>query len=167
MPHEGIDAHQCKRPEYDLIRINLCDRGRFTPHACSRGTQSNLDKRQLSRCQSRPEALQYVVEETLAGRANRIKAYSIATIAFGRDPSFDPQSDPIVRIEAGHVRRALERYYQSEGHDDPIRITIPTGGYVPTFSQRCAQEGRTGFEVEINGAMPKRPPVPGIEAYEV
>ena len=108
--------------------------------------------------------LQYVVEEPLAGRANRIKAYSIATIAFGRDPSFDPQSDPIVRIEAGHVRRALERYYQSEGHDDPIRITIPTGGYVPTFSQRCAQEGRTGFEVEINGAMPKRPPVPGIEA---
>jgi len=51
--------------------------------------------------------LQYVVEEPLAGRANRIKAYSIATIAFGRDPSFDPQSDPIVRIEAGHVRRAL------------------------------------------------------------
>jgi arginine/lysine/ornithine decarboxylase len=97
--------------------------------------------------------LQYVVEETLAGRANRIKAYSIATIAFGRDSSFDPQSDPIVRIEAGHVRRALERYYQSECHVDPIRITIPTGGYVPTFSQNCAQEGRTGFEVEINGAI--------------
>ena len=54
--------------------------------------------------------LRHVVEETLGGRADRIKAYSIATSVFGRDQSFDPQNDPIIRIEAGRLRRSLERY---------------------------------------------------------
>jgi adenylate cyclase len=54
--------------------------------------------------------LRYVTEETLAGRAERIKAYSIAMEVFGRDQTFDAQNDPVVRIEAGGLRRALERY---------------------------------------------------------
>jgi TolB-like protein len=80
--------------------------------------------------------LSHVVEEALSGRGDRIKAYSIAVEVFGRSESFDPQTDPIVRIEAGHLRRALERYYLTSGHADPILITIPKGGYVPDFSLR-------------------------------
>ncbi|MDQ6437210.1 hypothetical protein RB623_24415 [Mesorhizobium sp. LHD-90] len=80
--------------------------------------------------------LGHVVEETLSGRGGRIKAYSIAVEVFGRDASFDPQTDPIVRIEAGHLRRSLERYYLTAGRSDPILITIPKGAYVPTFSSR-------------------------------
>jgi TolB-like protein/Tfp pilus assembly protein PilF len=80
--------------------------------------------------------LSHVVEETLSGRGDRIKAYSIAVEVFGRDASFDPQSDPIVRIEAGHLRRSLERYYFTAGQSDAILITIPKGGYVPAFSLR-------------------------------
>ena len=49
--------------------------------------------------------LKYVVQEILAGRADRIKAYTIAVDAFDRDPSFDPLADPGVRIEAGRLRR--------------------------------------------------------------
>ena len=79
--------------------------------------------------------LAYVVEEALQGRADRIKAYSIAIEVFGRDASFDAQNDPVVRIEAGRVRRALEHYYLLTGQQDPILITIPKGGYVPTFSR--------------------------------
>jgi TolB-like protein len=77
--------------------------------------------------------LTYVVEETLAGRADRIKAYAIATEVFGRDASFDAQNDPIVRVEAGRVRRALDQYYLTCGISDPIRIRIEKGGYVPTI----------------------------------
>jgi TolB-like protein len=80
--------------------------------------------------------LHYIVDETLAGRHARIKAYSIATEVFGRNQNFDAQSDPLVRIEAGRLRRALERYYLGAGHDDPILIEVPKGGYVPTFSRR-------------------------------
>jgi TolB-like protein len=80
--------------------------------------------------------LGHVVEEALAGRGSRIKAYSIAVEVFGREASFDPQTDPIVRIEAGHLRRSLERYYFKGGQSDPILITIPKGGYAPTFALR-------------------------------
>ncbi|WP_262297181.1 tetratricopeptide repeat protein [Microvirga sesbaniae] len=82
--------------------------------------------------------LRYVVEETLAGRAQRIKAYAIGTEVFERNADFDAQSDPVVRIEAGRLRRALERYYLSVGALDPVVITIPKGGYVPHFASRTA-----------------------------
>ena len=78
--------------------------------------------------------LGYVVEETLAGHTQHIKAYSIATLVFGREPSFDPQSDPIIRIEASRLRRSLERYYLTAGKHDALRIDIPKGSYIPTFA---------------------------------
>ncbi len=77
--------------------------------------------------------LRYVVEETLGGRAMQIKAYCIAVSVFKREPNFDPQLDPIVRLEAGRLRRSLEHYYLTDGRDDPIRIVIPKGSYVPHF----------------------------------
>lgn len=80
--------------------------------------------------------LRYVVEETLAGRADRIKAYAIGTEVFERTSDFDAQSDPVVRIEAGRLRRALERYYLSDGRSDPVIITIPKGAYIPRFAWR-------------------------------
>ena len=78
--------------------------------------------------------LRYVVEEALAGRSDRIKAYTIAIEVFGRDADFDTRNDPVVRIEAGRLRRALERYYLVAGQGDPVVIDIPKGGYAPTFS---------------------------------
>jgi len=82
----------------------------------------------------------YVVEETIAGRGDRIKAYSIATQVLERGDGFDPQQDPVVRIEAGRIRRALERYYLTAGRMDPIVTTIPKGGYVPVFARRGRSE---------------------------
>ncbi|MDU0340240.1 adenylate cyclase [Bosea rubneri] len=78
----------------------------------------------------------YVVNETLAGRADRIKAYSVAVEVFGRDANFDIQNDPVVRIEAGRLRRALERYYLLAGNSAPVLIEIPKGAYVPHFQWR-------------------------------
>lgn len=78
--------------------------------------------------------LAYIVEETLAGRGDRIKAYNVALTAFDRADDFDPQTDPIVRIEASRLRRALEHYYLTTGKADPLRIGIPKGSYVATFS---------------------------------
>jgi TolB-like protein len=80
--------------------------------------------------------LSYVVQETLEGRADRIKAYNIALAAFDRTGDFDPLTDPIVRIEAGRVRRALEHYYLTAGQADRIRIDIPKGAYAATFCYR-------------------------------
>jgi adenylate cyclase len=77
--------------------------------------------------------LEYVIEETLAGRAGRIKGYNIATQVFGRDVNFDPQLDPVVRMEARRLRRSLERFYLTDSKGSSIRIAMPKGGYVPEF----------------------------------
>ncbi|MDW9476449.1 hypothetical protein [Sinorhizobium meliloti] len=88
--------------------------------------------------------LAFVVGETIAGRADRIKAYSIATEVFGRDSSFDAQTDPAVRIEAARIRRALERYYLVEGHNDPLVINMPKGAYVPRFERHVKMHTEPG-----------------------
>lgn len=77
--------------------------------------------------------LSFVVQETLAGNAANIKAYTIAITAFGRRHDFDPQLDPIVRIEAGKLRKALELYFYTHPEDEVV-ILIPKGTYVPVFS---------------------------------
>ncbi len=82
--------------------------------------------------------LRYVVAQTLAGNADQIKAYTVATEVFGRGPDFDQSIDPVVSIQAGRLRRAMERYYLTAGKHDPIRIDIPKGGYVPMFEKRLA-----------------------------
>lgn len=77
--------------------------------------------------------LEYVVEETLAGRFDRLKGYTIGVAVLDKGSDFDPEADPAVRIVAGRVRQALERYYKTEGKDDQVIITLPKGGYVPNF----------------------------------
>ena len=86
------------------------------------------------------EFLRFVVEHRLAGRADSLKAYTIALEVFGRDSTFDPQTDPVVRMEASKLRRRLERYYLGAGRDDPVRIDIPKGGYAPTFRYHAHTE---------------------------
>jgi len=77
--------------------------------------------------------LDYLVTETLAGRSDRIKAYNIAVDVFGRDSSFDPSTDTIVRVQAGRLRAALNRHYGNEVEPSPVRIELPKGSYVPSF----------------------------------
>jgi len=83
--------------------------------------------------------LRFVVEETLAGRSRNIKGFTIATEVYGRDADFDAAHDPVVRIQAGRLRRAMERYYLVAGGQDPIRILIPKGSYIPLFTEGPGQ----------------------------
>jgi hypothetical protein len=95
--------------------------------------------------------LRYVVEATLAGQHCRIKSYTIAVEALGRDPSFDPQADPIVRVEAGRLRAALAHYYAGSGRDDPVVIELWRGSYVPVFRHAHASEVRSADGVTLHG----------------
>ena len=85
--------------------------------------------------------LSFVVETTLDGKTDCIKAYSIAVDALGRGTSFDPQTDPIVRVEAGRLRRALAQYYARDGRTDPVVIELPLRSYVPNFRRRSLPIG--------------------------
>jgi TolB-like protein len=80
--------------------------------------------------------LSYIIEETLAGRSNTIKEYTIAVNVLNKPVSFKPQHDAIVRIHAGRLRRALNYYYKEAGLADDIEISVPKGSYVPVFKNK-------------------------------
>lgn len=87
----------------------------------------------LSRSPQLARFLNYIVEARLAGNEAGIKAYSIAVDVFGRPQSFDPQHDPIVRVQARRLRSALDEYYASEGAGETVRFYLPVGRYIPEF----------------------------------
>ena len=99
--------------------------------------------------------LRFIVEEALAGRQDRLKEFAIATEVFDRDETFDPQTNTIVRVEAGRLRRRLERYYLTDGRGDSLRIDVPKGSYAPLF--------RASEAVEPTSA-PEKPAVPATPA---
>ncbi|MFF0952595.1 tetratricopeptide repeat protein [Rhizobium leguminosarum] len=80
--------------------------------------------------------LRYIVDAVFEGRGDTVKAYSIAIDVFNRPASFDPSSDPIVRIEATRLRETLAKYYEQLGDEPGARLDIPRGRYVPVFVER-------------------------------
>lgn len=97
---------------------------------------------ELKRSPQLSEFLRYVVERTLDGEESSLKAYSIAVDVLGRPIDFDPQSDPIVRVQAARLRSLLERYYGARLNLVPMRIEIPLGRYVPKFSELTPATGQ-------------------------
>lgn len=143
-----------------------------TPEAVREALAHVLASDELRSSPQLSNILRFVVEATLDGRREAIKGYTIAVEALGRDPSFDPQADPIVRVEATRLRRALERYYAGAGAGDAIEIAIPRGSYVPQFLPRLA--GGTGVgagagtpePVPSPEVSPAPPPAAGPEAAD-
>jgi adenylate cyclase len=86
--------------------------------------------------QRRQRFLEYLVNETLAGRGERLKGYNVALEVFDRPETFDPTVDPLVRIEAARLRDRLREYYEADGKNDPIRIELPKGTYTPQIEFR-------------------------------
>ncbi len=120
--------------------------------------------------QRRREFLRFVVEEALAGRAQGLKGVVIAHEVYGRDGDFSGKSDPVVRLDAGRLRRDLDSYYIGAGASDPVRIAIPKGGYAPLFQLRDelpsgssadSPKGRPIAAEAPSGSGPISPTAPG------
>jgi len=130
-----------------------------TPKAIRLQLQRILQSAEFRGSDKQRKFLSFVVEETLEGRGSQLKGYTVAVSVYGRRESFDPQVDPIVRVEAGRLRRALEHYYLTTGVNDPVRIEIPKGGYVPIFGP--ARIPPSGTETQPSGkedrALPAGP----------
>jgi len=118
----------------------------ITPNSCSESDQKAI-REQLVRilnsgpfhqAQRRQRFLEYIVNEALAGRGERLKGYTIAQAVFDRTDTFDSNVDPIVRMEAARLRDRLREYYDGDGQGDPIRIELPKGSYSPHIEFRQA-----------------------------
>ncbi len=79
------------------------------------------------------EFLGFIIDTTLDGRADRLKEFTLGIEVFEKGDTFDPNLDSIVRVEASRLRSKLREYYDREGKNDPVRIEIPKGHYVPIF----------------------------------
>ena len=102
--------------------------------------------------------LDYVVNEALSGRTDHIKGFTIAHDVFHREDPTDAQDSTIVRVEAGRLRRHLQDYYLKEGQQDPIRIEIPKGGYVPLFEEISPTTGESAADKPaFEPPRPRRP----------
>jgi Tol biopolymer transport system component len=118
-----------------------------------------LDSQTFRSAERSKALLRFVVLEALAGRANRLKDYTLGVEVLGRGDQFDPRTDPIARVEASRLRSRLELYYATEGSTDPLRILLPKGGYVPAFEPRTppsAAEAATslpGSRAPTNAAL--------------
>lgn len=83
--------------------------------------------------------LQYMGEKYFRGETDQLKEYNIATEVFGRPANFfNPTDDAIARVEAHRLRKRLKEYYETEGKDHSIHISIPFGTYVPVFTHRTS-----------------------------
>jgi hypothetical protein len=75
--------------------------------------------------------LRFVVEQTLDNRLDALKERTLGVEVFERDPHYDTNQDPIVRITAGEVRKRLAQYYLDPDHEGELRISMPIGSYIP------------------------------------
>lgn len=88
---------------------------------------------QFIRSERLSQFLRYVVGHALLGKSDELTEYNLAVEVYRRRPSFDPQVDSIVRVEAARLRSKLEEYYQTSGLSDRVLITIPKRSYAPIF----------------------------------
>jgi TolB-like protein/Tfp pilus assembly protein PilF len=93
-----------------------------------------LCSRYFSGAERRKRLLEYLVEETLAGRGAGLKEYRIGVDVYGKDGAeYDPRTDPVVRVDIGRLRTKLDDYYAAEGRHAPLRLKLPKGAYSIQF----------------------------------
>lgn len=82
--------------------------------------------------------LQYLCERAGEAGPASLKEYDIAVDVLGRPQSFDPKSDPIVRVSIAAIRQRLQAYFESAGRTEPLRLDIPKGLYRAVFSAQSS-----------------------------
>lgn len=103
------------------------------PEAIRSALDSVLKSHAFSRSERHSKFLRFVCETTLNGDWSKLNEYLIAQEVFERGSDYSPGEDSVVRRQAYSLRQKLQDYYSSEGKDDPVRIELPVGRYVPSF----------------------------------
>ena len=113
--------------------------------------------RQFIKAPQLHDILVYICQRALADPAASIKEYEIGCNVLGRKPDFNPNEDNIVRVQISHLRKRLDEYFANDGKDEPLRITVPKGAYVPRFEPKPEL-------VPVPDSVPAKsgPPTPAI-----
>lgn len=124
--------------------------GRIDGRQVTDALQRVLSSRTFARSERLRSFLKFIVEMEQIGLAHQLKGYTIGIDVFSRGDGFDPGTDPLVRVQAGKLRKLLNHFYASEGRDEPLRIRIPKGGYVPVYERPADDSRRLQEESDID-----------------
>lgn len=94
-----------------------------------------LQSRQFAAAPKRARFLEFVCEQAFLGNGDKLNEFLIGVEVYDRGSEFNPQRDPIVRVQAHEIRRCLRKYYEDTGAANTLRIDLPAGHYVPVFSR--------------------------------
>jgi hypothetical protein len=110
-------------------------RAEFEPDEVRRALESILSSKHFVNAHKKKKFLRLICDFYIEGRAQELNEHILGYDVFGRDNSYNPADDPIVRVFAHEIRKKLEVYYTTEGASDPIRLDIPAGSYQPVFTR--------------------------------
>jgi hypothetical protein len=94
-----------------------------------------LESRYFTNSPKKTRFLEFVSDQAFQGNGDKLNEYLIGVEVYDRGVDFNPQKDPIVRVQAHEIRRLLKKYYEDEGKASAVRIDLPAGHYVPVFSR--------------------------------
>jgi hypothetical protein len=95
--------------------------------------ESILQSAGFRRSERHSRFLRFVCEATLRGEGAHLNEHLVAHSVFDRGTDYSPGEDSVVRRQAYSLRQKLQEYYKGDGKNDPVRIELPVGRYVPTF----------------------------------
>lgn len=99
-----------------------------------------LDSKYFTHSPKKTSFLEFVSEQAFVGNGDKLNEYLIGVEVYDRGVDFNPQKDPIVRVQAHEIRRLLKKYYDEDGKHSPVRLELPSGHYVPIFNRNAAPE---------------------------
>lgn len=118
--------------------------------------QRIISSRTFAKSQQLQAFLLYVTKQTIIGRCDEIKEQAIGSQVLGRKPDYDPAGDNIVRVRARQLRQKIKQYFSSDGENEKLLLTMPTGGYVPVFEKRIIEPPVTVLETKATGTWQPR-----------
>ena len=122
----------------------------------------------LARTPRLEQLLRYLARRYFEGETDQLTEYNIATEVFGRKKTeFIASEDAIARVETHRLRRKLAAYYETQGRDHAVHISIPLGAYVPLFVERAAARSDAAVRSETAAKEPapatqERPSEPAV-----
>jgi hypothetical protein len=81
------------------------------------------------------DLLQYLAKQTIQGHAHELTEQRIGNVLFHKPSDYSPLEDSSVRVHARQLRLKLHEYFDEEGRNEALVLSIPKGSYTPIFKQ--------------------------------
>jgi hypothetical protein len=92
-----------------------------------------LSSHQFKNSKRYPALLSHLVHKMLEGETDQLKERTLGIEVFGRDPDYDTNQDPIIRVTAAEIRKKIAQFYHERGKKSRLQIDLPLGSYIPEF----------------------------------